>query len=66
MQDAKQVAALLESGIQLKMLLVIPLYHVYGMVAVQCGVLAGGNMVVVLPKFEPHLFLSTIAKYKVV
>lgn len=42
----------------------LPLYHIYGMVVVQFGVLQTGGKMVFLPKFEPQTFLSCIQDKK--
>lgn len=43
----------------------LPLYHVYGLIGITTIALASNQMLVVLPKFHPEQFLSCIAKYKV-
>jgi len=43
----------------------LPLYHIYGMIVVQFGVLDRGGCVVFLPKFEPVSFLSCVQDKKV-
>ena len=45
--------------------MVLPLYHAYGMIAILCRGCFGGVKIVVLPKYEPELFLSSIEKFKV-
>ena len=45
-------------------MLVIPLYHVYG-ILMNLAVTAGGHTLVLLDKFKPETFLGTIQKYKV-
>jgi acyl-CoA synthetase (AMP-forming)/AMP-acid ligase II len=44
---------------------VLPFFHIYGMVVVQCLVLAAGATLVTLPKFDLEEFLGMIQKYKV-
>ena len=65
MQDLEEMQRLQESGVQMKLLLVLPLYHVYGMVAINMLTLAAGSQLVLLHNFEPNQFLATIEKYKV-
>ena len=65
MQDLEELQRLQESGVQMKLLLVLPLYHVYGMVAINMLTLAAGSQLVLLHNFEPTQFLATIEKYKV-
>ena len=65
MQDLEELQRLQESGVQMKLLLVLPLYHVYGMVAINMLTLAAGSQLVLLHNFEPNQFLATIEKYKV-
>lgn len=43
----------------------LPFFHIYGMVVILFNALQQGAMQVLLPKFEPESFLSTIQKYKV-
>ena len=52
-------------GFDKRALLFLPLYHVYGMININMAYLFCGFSVVILPKFEPHSFLSAIEKYKV-
>ena len=65
MQDLEERQRLEESGVQMKVMLFLPLYHVYGMVAVNLLSLLGGMQLVTAAKFEPKSYLSTIEKYKV-
>jgi acyl-CoA synthetase (AMP-forming)/AMP-acid ligase II len=44
---------------------VLPCYHIYGMTVVMATALRKGCTLVMLPKFDPQLFLTVIAKYKV-
>ena len=44
---------------------VLPFYHIYGMVCILCICFYQGAPLVVLPKFEPALFLSSLKKYSV-
>eukprot|EP00731_Ephydatia_muelleri_P025133 Em0017g216a len=43
----------------------LPFFHIYGMQAILTSSLYQGARVVILPKFDPTLFLSTIEKYGV-
>ena len=43
----------------------LPFFHIYGMQATLTSSLYQGARVVILPKFDPTLFLSTIEKYSV-
>ena len=42
-------------------LALLPMFHIYGMVVVLHGALHTGATIVTLPKFEPELFLQTMA-----
>ena len=44
----------------------IPFYHVAGLLVSLVTELILGSKLLVLSKFEPHLFLETISKHKVV
>lgn len=44
---------------------VLPFFHIYGMVVVLLSSLKAGSKLVILPKFEPESFLSTIENYKI-
>eukprot|EP00731_Ephydatia_muelleri_P025132 Em0017g215a len=44
---------------------VLPFYHVYGFAIIMMSSLWQGSKLVVLPKFDPALFLSTLQKYRV-
>lgn len=44
-------------------LMVIPCFHAYGLLTT-VGMSVSGAEIVFLPKFEEHLFLRTIQKYK--
>ena len=66
MQDPNIVALLSSPNPTLiKTLAVVPFYHVYGMIVMQCGSLLGGFTIVVLPRFEPKLFLESVQNYQV-
>ena len=43
----------------------MPFFHIYGQVAVMLSGLRRGVRVVVMPKFEPELYMKTLEKYKV-
>ncbi|KAK3596666.1 hypothetical protein CHS0354_038898 [Potamilus streckersoni] len=43
----------------------LPFYHIYGMVVVQFGPIIQGAKLVILPKFEPHVFLSAIQQHQI-
>ncbi|KXS15982.1 acetyl-CoA synthetase-like protein [Gonapodya prolifera JEL478] len=47
------------------LLAVLPFYHIYGLILLIHIASFRGNTTVVLPKFDPPLFLSSIQKYKV-
>ena len=49
----------------LRLLGVVPFFHMYGIVIVILSSLYGGTSVVSLPKFEPDSFLAAIEKYRV-
>ena len=65
MVDLEALAELERTGEQRSVLLFLPLYHAYGLVAVLTLGAAAGAKLVVLPKFEPKSYLSAIEKYKV-
>lgn len=44
---------------------IAPFYHAYGIVVMLTIGIAGGAKLIILPKFEPHLFLDSIQKYKI-
>ena len=44
---------------------VLPFFHIYGMVAVMCAVIASGSTVVTIPRFELEEFLRVIQEYRV-
>ena len=44
---------------------ILPFFHIYGMVAIMLLSLHCGARQVVLPKFEPHSFLSAIQNYRI-
>ena len=43
----------------------LPFYHIYGMIVVQFGSIIQGGKLVVVPKFQPEMFLSAIQQHKV-
>ena len=43
---------------------ILPFFHIYGMVTVLFNSILNGAKTVVLPKFEPEMFLSAIQRYK--
>lgn len=43
---------------------VLPFYHIYGMVVVQFGSVCLGTKLVIIPRFEPEVFLSIIQQHK--
>ncbi|OWF37342.1 probable 4-coumarate--CoA ligase 5 [Mizuhopecten yessoensis] len=43
----------------------LPFYHIYGMVPVQLGAICLGTKLVVMPKFEPEVFLRAIEEHKI-
>jgi acyl-CoA synthetase (AMP-forming)/AMP-acid ligase II len=53
------------SDFQEVLLAVLPFYHIYGLLSLAIASLHQGSKVVTIPKFDPALFLSAIAKYKV-
>ena len=65
MVDLEALAELERTGEQRTVLLFLPLYHAFGLVAVLTLGAAAGTKLVVLPKFEPKSYLSAIEKYKV-
>ena len=48
-----------------KVVVVNPLYHVYGMNTTTLNLLAVGGSVITLPKFEPKSFVKALEKFKV-
>jgi len=44
---------------------VLPFYHIYGLLSLAIASLHQGSKVVTIPKFDPALFLSAVAKHKV-
>ena len=44
---------------------ILPFFHIYGMVVILFHSLSSGGKCVVLPKFEPESFLSTLQKYRI-
>lgn len=44
---------------------VVPFFHIYGMVVLLASGLHQGASNVILPRFEPELFLSTIQNYNI-
>jgi len=56
---------LISGDFQEVLLAVLPFYHIYGLLSLAIASLHQGSKVVTIPKFDPALFLSAIAKYKV-
>ena len=48
-----------------RIMVVLPMFHIYGMSAVMAAGLACGATAVTLPRFDMDLFLSTIEKYRI-
>ena len=48
-----------------RLIVVLPMFHIYGMSAVMAAGLACGATAVILPRFDLDLFLSTIEKYRI-
>ena len=46
-------------------LALLPMFHIYGMVVVMHAALHAGGHIVTVPKFEPELFLKTMAAHGV-
>lgn len=46
-------------------ILYLPMFHAFGLYGVMVLTLFSGSTLVILPRFEPDLFLSSIQKYKV-
>lgn len=46
-------------------LALLPMFHIYGLTVVTLCGLASGATAVTLPRFEPDVFLQTIARYRV-
>jgi len=46
-------------------LAILPFFHIYGKVAVMLSGLISGAKLVILPKFEPKLFLDSLQNYAV-
>jgi len=44
---------------------ILPFFHIYGMVVLLASGLYQGSTNVILPKFEPQLFLETLQNYKI-
>jgi len=44
---------------------ILPFFHIYGKVVIMLGGLVNGAKIVILPKFEPKLFLDTLQNYAV-
>ena len=49
---------------QLTILLMLPMFHMYGQSMLLFGLLRG-NKIVTLPRFVPEKFLAAIEKYRV-
>lgn len=47
------------------LLAVVPFYHIYGGSVIALLSFLKGVPIVILPKFEPELLLSSIEKYKI-
>jgi acyl-CoA synthetase (AMP-forming)/AMP-acid ligase II len=45
---------------------ILPFYHIYSIIATFLSGLAWGQTTVVLPGFDPRLFLEVVPKYKVI
>ena len=54
------------TGSNCRFLSVLPFFHIYGMIVLFTSGLYQGATNVILPKFEPELFLRTIQNYRVV
>ena len=54
------------TGSNCRFLSVLPFFHIYGMIVLFASGLYQGATNVILPKFEPELFLRTIQNYRVV
>ena len=44
---------------------ILPFHHIYGKVVIMLAGLVSGAKIVILPKFEPKLFLDTLQHYAV-
>jgi len=44
---------------------ILPFYHIYGKVVIMLSGLVSGAKIVILPKFEPKLFLDTLQNHAV-
>ena len=53
-----------EDGKQAVTICVLPLYHIYAMNVTMTPVLASGNKLVFIPRFDPNDFLSALIKHK--
>ncbi|KAF2883206.1 hypothetical protein ILUMI_22981 [Ignelater luminosus] len=42
----------------------LPIFHIYGMTAIMLNTMARGSKLVVMPKFEPQLFIDLLDKYR--
>ncbi|KAJ3338549.1 hypothetical protein HDU93_009397 [Gonapodya sp. JEL0774] len=60
--EAKRLAAATQEEI---LLAVLPFYHIYGLILLVHIAAFRGSITVVIPKFDPPVFLSCIQKYKV-
>ena len=49
-----------------RVVVVNPLYHVYGMNTTTLNLLAIGGTAITLPKFEPKTFVEALEKFKVI
>ncbi|XP_013067052.2 uncharacterized protein LOC106055374 [Biomphalaria glabrata] len=60
MANCLQIAASLPTSPDDRVIGLLPLFHIFGMIAVQFSVFLGGSSVVYLPKFEPETFLKCL------
>ena len=65
MQDQTALQAMAEMNITPTLLVALPLYHAYGLVGMLCIGTLVGYTIVLMSKFDPHVFLDSIQKYKV-
>jgi len=52
-------------GEGISILSVLPFFHIYGQVSVSLLGLAAGTKMVILPKFDPVLYMNCVQKYKI-
>ena len=43
----------------------LPFYHIYGMIVVQFGSIIQGGKLVVVPGFQPDMFMNAIQQHRV-